>query len=369
MSDPVAPWLAAQAERNAARTNARSAARTNTTNFLLNLASRGAALPAHLPGLPVPANVAGRESTFLPYYFNDQERALADEARRVFDETGRAGGTPEQQIAAAREVVNQFMPALQQGGETVRGIFDNTLTGERVAEAQPVFAARSNLATARKNAGLDALQETLNQIKAIQGRAGYTGDSLANQRLRADVTRRVYGDAAVDTSAADLQNATDLQAIMESGRRLKLSSLSLPTAQAQNILNLQEQPLETVATRFNRRLQPFGFFRMGQNQFNVAPLPQVNPIPGFAGIAATTAGNSLRDFASAYARGAFRPTTTTPTTPVSTSVGTYPQGSIYDTPSMYGNYDTYGAGTDIYGGAIDVGSGITADEIIGSGGI
>lgn len=302
-------FFQANAEEGASRRNARSARDANQTNLLLNLAGRGAALPARVGGLNIPSNVAGREAAILPYYFNDRERALAEASGAVFDATGRLTGTPTEQGARAQSIVDQFLPITAEGTNVVRGIYNDELTRQAAAESQPVYAARRAVAGARKDAGLTALQATLNEIRSIQARKGYTGDSLAEQRLGLDARTKIFGDAAVDLSSAELANATDTRAIQSAGRNLKLSSLALPTSQAQNVLNLTEQPADTVQTSFNRRLQPFQFFRTTATPFQVNPLPTVQPQGNpFAALLAG-GGNAERNLASAYLRGAFRPAT------------------------------------------------------------
>lgn len=279
ISGTVGGIMGSQAQKDANRKNARTAKQANQTNFILNLAARGGAIPAGgIPGLKIPEGVAGKEAALLPYYFDDRERALAEASGEVFDATGELLGTPLEQGQRAQGIVNQYLPILDQARGTVAGIYDNSLTEEELEFNRPVAESRIKLAGARRDAGLDALQETLNSIKAIQARKGFTGDSLASQRLGFDARRKVYGDAAVDMSSAELQNAMEARSTRQSGINRKLASLNLPTALAQSRLNLEEQPAEQVSASFNRRLQPFQFFRMGQNNFQAQALPKVDPV-------------------------------------------------------------------------------------------
>jgi hypothetical protein len=333
--------LSSQAQKDANRKNARSARQQNQANFLLNLSSRGAALPGSVPGLTIPEGIAGREAAFLPYYFDDRERQLAESAGEVFDATGAMLGTPAEQGARAQATVNRFLPILDQAAGTVEGIYDNSITDEELEFAKPVAESRIKLAGARKDAGLEALQETLNSIKAIQARKGFTGDSLGANRLRFDARRKIFGDAAVDLSQAELANAMEARSIRQGGVNRKLSSLNLPTALAQSRLNLEEQPAEQVSTSFNRRLQPFQFFRTGQNNFEVNGLPTVQPNAGVGQILSANTAALGQSALRAYSNGAFQ------SQPPTAAVGAY-GGYSYSSPEQFssipssGSYGSYG---------------------------
>jgi len=368
LSGTLAAVLGSAAQDKASERQRKSALQDRQANLLFQLASRGAALPSRVGAVQVPSDVVGRESAFLPYYFGDQERAIADEAGRTFTATGNVLGTPEEQAARAQAVVNAYLPTAEAGGDVVRGIYDNTLTNQALAEAGPVADARLALAGARKESGLEALQKILNDTRAIQARRGYTGDSLANQRIQLDATRGILGQNAMDVAGANLANAQEVQGIQASGRNLKLGSLNLPTAQAQNILNLQEQPAEQVNTAFNRRLQPFQFFRTGQNPFQVTPLPTPGVKTSPWQILSATTGRAGGDLANAWAKGLFTPSSqyggyssAAAKAAAEGAIGKDPSAweggatgstSFADTPSV-GSYGSYGGAGAAAGAAAD----------------
>lgn len=321
----------------------RSAREANQANFWFQQVNRGAPMPGHIPGIGyLPPSIAGKTATFLPYYFNDYEKQLAAAAQRVFESTGTADEAAT--MDEYRRLIAPLEAAGQSAAGTVGDLYSGKMLDERLGEQAPVSEGRIQLANAKKNAGLEALQATLNNIKTIQGKRGFTGDSLANQRMRFDATRGIFTQGALDTASANLANASEVRGIQESNRTNRLSGLNLPVSTAQNLLTMREQPGEAVQTAFNRRLQPFQFFRLGSNPFQVNPLPtggSVNPWQ----IAAAGAGATGRQALEAYLK--YRNTPRTETG----NIGAGPQYGGYDSgANEYGPYDSYGAGTYNYGG-------------------
>lgn len=357
ISGTVGAVLGSQAQKDANRRNERSARLANQANFLLNASARGAALPSRVPGLTIPEGIAGKESALLPYYFDDRERALAEASGQVFDATGQLLGTPLEQGQRAQAIVNQYLPILDQGRDVVAGIYDNSITDQELAYAKPVADARLKVAGAKRDAGLDALYDTLNSIKAIQSRKGFTGDSLASQRLGYDARRKVYGDAAVDLSGAELQNAMEARSIQQGGINRKLTSLNLPSGLAQSRLNLEELPANQVSESYNRRLQPFQFFRMGQNQFQVNPLPKVEPVAGAGQILANSTAALGQQVGNYFLGGGYSPTSKSPYFTNASAYGTNPntrtaaqQANFAAAQNYYGGNDPIWGGSPSYGG-------------------
>lgn len=191
------------------------------------------------------------------------------------------------QVKAYQAQVGEFQPAFEQGNELVNNVASGEITDQMLAEAKPVQDARIQLANMEKDAGITALQDKLNEIKAIQGRKGYSGDSTASQRLEFDARRKIGTDAARAIGGANLTNAQQTEQIQGQGRDLQLRSLDLPYNRARQSIDLSNLPTSAAQQRFQAALAPFQFFRTGPGNFNVAPQAPVSSVPSTGQILAT----------------------------------------------------------------------------------
>lgn len=283
ISGTVAAVKGADAQKDANAKNLRAAQQTNNANFILDLVRRGLPIPERVPGLRIPEGAAGVSSAILPFYMSDQEAALADYAGGAF---GALSATPsEEELARFNAIAAGYRPSFEAGSRVVEGIFDDSITDQELAEARPVFDARLKLAGARRDSGLEALQEKLNEIRAIQGRKGFTGDSSAGNRLRFDATRKVYGDAAVDASSAELQNALEARAIRSGGTARKIAGLDIPIRRATQEFQLEDLPSATLRDRAQSNISVFNPFRLAGGFQPIQRPPTVEAVPGAAQLA------------------------------------------------------------------------------------
>lgn len=358
----------------ATSTNLKMARETNNANLVLDLARRGLALPDRVGGMDVPAGAVGKSSAILPYYLNDQEQASAKYASDIFSKLSQdvnANSLDDYRAASER-----YRGAFDQSRQDVNGIFDGSVTDEELAAAQPVAAARIKLAGARKDAGLEALQEKLNEIKAIQSRKGYTGDSLASSRLRFDATRKILGDAAIDQSNAELANAMDSSNIRRNAITRRLASGNLPLDQIRRETQFSDLPSEALRSRAESNLSIFNPFRVAGGFQTIQRPDRVEASPSTLGIISGQMAGTAQDVGSALARrrwGGSQPVNAAGQNYIA-SGNTYGGASDAGFASIpsYGSYGSYGGsggasyGTD-FGGGMDYGGGQAYEFDFGSG--
>ncbi len=287
-------------QEQADKSNLKQSRQTNEANFILDLARRGLALPSRVGGFDVPEGAVGKSSAILPYYLNDQEMAAAGYAGDIFDVLSADANA--QSIGDLRAASERYRGAFDQARQDALGVFDGSVTDEELAAAQPVAAARIKLANAKKDAGLEALQEKLNEIKAIQNRKGYSGDSLASSRLRFDATRKVLGDAAIDRSNAELANAMETAGIRRSGIQRRLSSGNLPLDQLRRETQFADMPGENLRSRAESNISIFNPFRVNGGFQTIQRPYRVEASPSTLGIIAGQNAGLAQDVGSYLAR-------------------------------------------------------------------
>lgn len=350
----------------ATSTNLKMARETNNANLVLDLARRGLALPSRVGGMDVPEGAVGKSSAILPYYLNDQEMAAAGYAGDIFDTLSQDANA--QSISELRAASERYRGAFDQARQDALGVFNGDVTNEELAAAQPVAAARIKLANSKRDAGLSALEEKLNEIKAIQNRKGYTGDSLASSRLRFDATRKVLGDAAIDQSNAELANAMEASAIRRGGIQRRLSGGNIPLDQLRRETQFADMPGENLRSRAESNISIFNPFRVNGGFQTIQRPDRVEASPSTLGIIAGQNAGVAQDVGSYLARrnwgGNSQPITPAHQNYINSgqTYGGVNASDFYSTPST-GSYGSYGAdaGATVgygYGGSeYDIGGG------------
>lgn len=230
----------------------------------------------------------------LPLYSTDAdgnpvEPALFGDAYRTYLNT--AGSVSPQALANMQQLAAQTYPAQTGAVSTVNDIFNGQRTDRMVANQQPVYDARMSLAQSTKNAKLEALNQTLNEIDMRQARKGFSGDTSGNRRMSYDARQNANTSGAIDIGQAKLANATDQATLRNQGEDVKLNNLSLPYAIGQQSINLANLPSRTLTENQNARLGGMNFFRIGTNQFQYQPLPQVQPVASTGQIVGQAVGS------------------------------------------------------------------------------
>ena len=270
--DFIGSIFQAKAQDRATAENAKNVADTNRMNLLLSIMARGQPLSVQeAASLGVP-ELAGKTSAILPNYLSDIEKATGTNAGQMALALQKAAPT-------IGDYTQALAPYLAQAG-LAAGISGDLLSGgmtkQMLAEQQPVSEARMGVALTKKNAALEALDKTLNEIDAIQARKGYSGDSYGNRLLKANTRAAIMSGSAGDIALAKLANAQDVQGIQNKGRALQLSNLMLPGTLGVNELSLRRAPTTATASTFSDTMQPLSFFNIGNHAFNEQNLPIVD---------------------------------------------------------------------------------------------
>lgn len=262
----------------------------NATQAGYDLASRG----APLYGPSVPSELQGRESAILPYYVGDEESRLGRYAAQISRAIRNRGGTPEQQLAKYEEMMAQYENAAAMADQAKLDEITGAATEQELEFSKPVFAARTGVAEAKRNAGLEALREILNEIDSIQAGKGYSGDSTGTRMLRFDARRRIGTDAAEGFANANLQNEEERRVIRTAGRdRSAEGGTALAKLFNQRVTRSQ-LPALAVASDFNTQFAPLKNFNIGTGEFTT-PASNVDQ-PDILGSLTGSIGGTLTNF-------------------------------------------------------------------------
>lgn len=213
-------------------------------------------------------------SALLPLYAKGGEAQLYQDTLNAYNNAGNLSLTPAQLQA----LVAQFQPVQAQANAAGAGIFNGQTQAAELANQVPVYQANLAAAGAQKQGTLEALQSTLNNIKAIQAGKGYAGDSFGNQLLNFQARQGANTTAANAFSQANIGNAQANQSIRQNAINRQLANLGLPGQMAQSNAALGNLAANTTASQQGQRQQLFNMFNIGNKGFTYQNLPQVNPI-------------------------------------------------------------------------------------------
>ena len=115
-------------------------------------------------------------NAFLPNYFGKfEDQTLGVDARNYYQASKDALGDPWQQEFRYRQLRDQFSPDFKAANLTASDIWNGNITTQREANLAPVSASRLKGATVQRQAISQALNDRLNEIKALNSRSGFTG--------------------------------------------------------------------------------------------------------------------------------------------------------------------------------------------------
>lgn len=280
----ISGTIAAINQRKKDKAQNQLTAQQNQQQMAMDLAARGAGLY----GSGIPEELQGRESAILPYYMGGSEAILGKDAANVAAAIRAAAGDPTLRLADYSAMLGKYDAASEANDRLAEDLALGNITNEQLAEAAPVWAARTGAAESRRNAGLEALRETLNEIDSIQAGKGYSGDSTGKRMLRFNARRAIGTQAATDFAGANLENEMDRRMIKESGRNARLSNIDLPNRLAMAAIQRKQLPANAVASEFNAATEPLNFFNIGAGQFR-AQNPLTAPSNSATGIANSVA--------------------------------------------------------------------------------
>lgn len=270
--------LGADSQRSATNQNRDNVNATNALNLQMFQEGRGST-----------------GSAIFPIYGKAAESQLYNDTLNTYDATGAIQPTAQQlQAIVAGQQQNQDL-----ANTAAAGIFNGATQTQELQNQQPVYQANLAAAQTQKQGTLEALQSTLNNIKAIQAGKGYAGDSFGNSLLNFQARQGANTNIANQFSQANIGNAQAIQGIRQNAINRQLQNLNLPTAMAQNNINLAQQPANALAQQQGQRQQLFNMFRIGPGQFTYQNLPLVQPNSAAYGALANI-GAAGNDLASAY---------------------------------------------------------------------
>jgi hypothetical protein len=285
LSGTLGAVLGADAQEDTAKKNLQAARETNDLNYRMFQEGRGSTGHA-----------------FLPTYFGDSERDIANDALGFYNQSKSLLGSPADQFARYRQALDRYNPIIDAATGTVEDVYNGNLTNNRLEYLRPVNEARTNMARTRRESIFEALRERINALNADNARKGFSGTGSFAQNRLLGATIGARQGAAGEMSGAKLANAQDTRGVMDQGANLRLQMLDRPYQQATQALNLEMLPLNQVQANFSRALQPFEFFRMSPQGFRADPLPMQPYTPSAAQIALTGAGAANQQIGNYFAQ-------------------------------------------------------------------
>lgn len=274
-----------QAKKQNKRINAQ-----NAQQLGLDVAARG----APLNDASAPASVQGVEAAFLPYYMDGEEAALGRYAARISKAIREQGGTPEEQLAKYESMLAAYDPAMDMADQAVLDEVTGEATRQELEFSKPVFEARTGVANAKRNAGLEALKETLNEIDQIQAGKGYSGDSTGKRMLRFNARRAIGTESAKDLAEANLENASERRVIESTGRDRRAAGGAKIASLFNQRIARNRLPALAVSEDFNASFAPLKNFNIGTNEFTT-PQSYVDG-PDMIGALSSSIGGTLTNF-------------------------------------------------------------------------
>ncbi len=260
----------AQAAANAAAEQARFEA-TNKQNEQFFRLSRGEVDPT-----------TGYANALLPAYFKGGEAQLGQSAMDYFHQLQglNSGGQISNQLQGN---LNMMHPAIQQGLAALSNRYNGMDLQQRLANAQPVFGARTNAATQQRASINQSLLQTMGQLNAERGRGGFYGGSTFDRSRLLAATLGARGQASNLMSGAQLANAEDERALRDANLT-GMQDLSPIAGGLQNAGIAYNMPATSMADYYQKAMSPFNFFRMGNQAYQNPQMPfnspQIQPVLG-----------------------------------------------------------------------------------------
>ena len=279
LGNVIAASTAGGKEDNAAVQAGKATQRTNLMNLYESLYARGADLSklTFPKQMGIPSGLLTRGGVIFPQYGADKERALFDQAAQLSAAIAAQNGTPEAQGQIYQALLDKYGPDFANNDQLASDLASGRLTTQMLTEAQPVEAARLGVAEGQKNAGLEAIKQTLNNIDTIQARKGYSGDSSGSRQLEFNARRAVNTSGADAINMALLQNEMEKMGIKTAGRGLQLSNINLPDTLLRSAVSRRQLPGQAMNQAFTQRTAPFSLWNQNPMQFRGAERPPVMP--------------------------------------------------------------------------------------------
>ena len=233
------------------------------------------------------------------------EREMFREAKGRYAEAGKYLGADKYE-----NLIKMFAPMQEAAMGVGRGIFDNTLTKERLGFYDPVHEARQQVVDTQKQALEEGLQDTLGMQGARQRLKGFSGDSLAKLRMEGESRKGASTGIAKLQALMELANKSDALAENMKGQQMKVSNLNLPSDLAAAEGRFRMAPLAASSQAEALAQAPMNFYKQRPNVTNLPPSYRYQQIPTGAEIISkgvgTLAGGLMKQQAQTQYLGAMK---------------------------------------------------------------
>jgi hypothetical protein len=244
-------------------------------------------------------------NVMLPFYARDAEgRMIEPELMREALIARNIGieETPEAQAAKYFAIRDRLSPFQADAEAAALSILGPGYEGEKLRFLAPVEKAMEDVTESRVSAAQEAIERNLGIIKANQMRKGFSGDSLADSRVRGDALLQMLREAGMERSLTRLNIEKNRADVRNRAHDLRVANLNLPMNVARSAAGFVTLPNMLAQEDINRRNQNLNWFRMGPSQPGFTPMPPVGPITGtgeILGNAMSSAGSALGSFGAA----------------------------------------------------------------------
>lgn len=248
----------AGAAEDAARRDRADRNATNELNYRMFREGRGSAGSAILP---LYATRGGRPV----------EPELFGDALDIYDATQPLDAVTQR--ARYEGVMAELAPAEAAATTAVTRMFDGGMEADLNRAVGPVQQARTDAAESQAKSAIEALADTVAEIKAINAKRGFSGDSFGEQMVKFSARRNANTQAAAARSSANLANATETGNIATGAIKAKLDNVGLPFQLQRQKIAAIDLPNDALVDSQIRRQRVFSPFVIGPGQFRYDPMP------------------------------------------------------------------------------------------------
>lgn len=241
--------------------------------------------------LPLHASINGRPA----------EQEMARQWARAYAETNKL--TPYEHAAKNREQLMGLYHAQLDADNIVSGLHSGKMADKTLGDQAAVNASRLRQANLKRNAGVESIQQSLNELDAARSAKGFVGSGMADSRGRMAARGGSNLNAVNAVELARLQALTENRNIKSSYRNRQIANASLPARQAAQSLNLDNESINNLAHRQQVAQSPYAFLRMAPATFQESAPPEQELIPSTLGIIATGIGDGQTAFMNAMGGG------------------------------------------------------------------
>lgn len=278
---------AKKAQQGATAANAQAMADTNASNERLFRLSRGGVDPS-----------TGYASAVLPTYFGAGEQQLGQGAMDFYNSVQNYYGGTGGYLNQLRNASTALDPAMQASLQTLGNQYNGQNLALRLQNAAPVFSQRLGAARAQSASIDQAFRESMARLNAERASNGFYGGSTFDRNRLLSSTLGARSNAAALMSSAGLQNAQDERQVRDADLAFKMDPSYL--YQAMNAAgNYANAPANAAAGYYSQLMQPFNFFRIGNQAFQQQNMPTISPSIGggqIAGGAVSSIGSTIANY-------------------------------------------------------------------------